>query len=199
MVRSASPLSSGASFTGFTVNRKLSWEEETPSLTVTVMVAEPDRSCAGVRVSVRLLPLPVKAMPPLGISVASDETADRAREPKAVSLSPTVTATSRGVSSSVTWSAMAANVGRSLTVSTKSMVVVAAPSSAVTVTWAVPYIPETGVMANVRVTSLPVRSRLASGSRAWLDEVTVSVTPATGSSTSVSVKVTEMGVSSGVS
>ena len=48
----------GASFTAVTVSRKGSAADAEPSLTVTVMVAEPDWLAAGVTVIVRLAPLP---------------------------------------------------------------------------------------------------------------------------------------------
>ena len=78
----------GASFTALTVTKKYSLVDSVPSLTVTVMVADPDSLSAGVTVTVRLASLPPKTMFPLGTTVVSDETALKIRLPVDVSTSP---------------------------------------------------------------------------------------------------------------
>ncbi len=73
-----------------TVSRKLLLALREPSLTVTVTVAVPDWLLRGVRVTVRLEPLPPKTMLLLGSSVGLEEAPETSRLAAAVSASPTV-------------------------------------------------------------------------------------------------------------
>ena len=69
---------------------KLEFAERVPSLTVRVMVAEPDWPEAGMMVTVRLAPLPPSAIFALGTSVVLEEAPLTERLPAAVCASPTV-------------------------------------------------------------------------------------------------------------
>jgi hypothetical protein len=84
-----------------TVRRKESEACVVPSLTKTVIVVVPDLPVVGVRVRVRLAPLPPNAKPPDGTSCESEEIPEKVRLLRLVSLSPTVKFTSRGVFSFV--------------------------------------------------------------------------------------------------
>src|SRR5206468_3316162 len=67
-------LSVGGSFTGLTVRRKLvEADAPLPSVTVSVMAVVPDRLAAGVRVTVRLPPLPPRTTPASGRSAWLEE------------------------------------------------------------------------------------------------------------------------------
>src|SRR5438045_4484310 len=66
--------------------------ERPPSLTATVIVADPDWPAAGVTVTVRFAPLPPNVMLPFGTSVRFDEPPETVRADGAVSTSPTVNA-----------------------------------------------------------------------------------------------------------
>src|ERR1035441_4329511 len=79
----------GAVLPAVTESRKVVLEAKLPSLTVSVMSAYPLGPARGVRVTVRLLPLPPKTMWLVGNSVGRDELADTVRFDAAVSGSPT--------------------------------------------------------------------------------------------------------------
>jgi len=64
-----------------------------PSLTVTVICDEPVWPVAGVRLKVRLAPLPPNTMLALGTTPSTDETADNVRFAADVCASPIVNAT----------------------------------------------------------------------------------------------------------
>src|SRR3989344_6433799 len=78
---------SGASFTAVTVSVKFSDALAAPSDTVTVMVAVPLMSCAGVTVTALFAPLPVNAIADTGTSAVLDDIAVSARFPAGVSRS----------------------------------------------------------------------------------------------------------------
>ena len=75
----------GGVFTGVTVNTKESVATLVPSVTNTVMVAEPNCPAAGVNVTVRLLPLPPKTMLFVGTRVGLEEFRSNIRLPSGVS------------------------------------------------------------------------------------------------------------------
>ena len=76
--------------TAVTVSTKLLLALRAPSLTTMVIVEVPLCAEAGVRVTVRLPPVPPKTMLALGTSVGFDELPVTVRLPAAVSTSPTV-------------------------------------------------------------------------------------------------------------
>ena len=78
----------GASFTAVTVTLKVSLVVWVPSLTLSVIVAVPVLSAAGVTLTVRFAPLPPKSMFALGTSVVLDDVADSVSEPAEVRSSP---------------------------------------------------------------------------------------------------------------
>src|SRR5436190_797089 len=80
----------GASFTALTVSTKVSLVDSEPSLTVTVMVVEPNRLAVGVTVTVRMAPLPLKTTLPFGTRAGLEEVPVTIRLVAAVSASPTV-------------------------------------------------------------------------------------------------------------
>jgi hypothetical protein len=124
------------------VIKKVSLLLAAPSLTLTVIVAVPDRFAAGVTATVLLTPEPPRVMLEFGTSVVLDELPLSVRLPGAVSTSPTVKAMLPvEVSSFVVWSEMSEIVGASFTaftVSWKVSVAIACPSLTVTVIVAVP-------------------------------------------------------------
>jgi hypothetical protein len=63
-----------------------------PSLTVSVICAEPVCPAAGIKLTVRFAPLPPKVMFALGTTASAEETADKLRFAAAVSPSPMVNA-----------------------------------------------------------------------------------------------------------
>ena len=83
-------ISVGASLTALTVNTNVSVVVNVPSLTVTVIVADPDKFVAGVTVTVRFAPEPPNTMFAFGINVVSLELPLTVKEVVAVSASPTV-------------------------------------------------------------------------------------------------------------
>src|SRR3989442_8613828 len=103
----------GGSFTGLTVRTNELLADAPPeSATVMVMVAVPFWFVAGVMAMVRLDPLPLMVMFPMGTSARLEELQVTTRFVAAVSASLTVNATpARGVSSSVVWAAMLEMVG----------------------------------------------------------------------------------------
>jgi hypothetical protein len=131
----------GASLTAVTVNTNVSEDVFKPSLTVTVIVTEPFKFAAGVTVTVRFAPEPPNTMFAFGTSVVSLDEPLTAKEPAAVSKSPTVNAIAEvAVSSFVDCAAMSLIVGAlfALTVNTNVSEAVKAPSLTVTVIVAVP-------------------------------------------------------------
>src|SRR6266487_2433893 len=103
----------GGSFTELTVSRKLALAAPpSPSVTVRVIVVEPNWLLTGVMAMVRLDPLPLMAMFSWGTSAGLEELQVTTRFVEAVWASLTVNATpARGVSSSVLWGAMLEMVG----------------------------------------------------------------------------------------
>ena len=154
VVWSATSLIVGGSLTAVTVSTNVSLVVVVPSLTVRVIVAVPLWFAAGVTVTVRFAPPPPRTRLASGTSVWSEEVAVTIRLAAAVSTSPTVTASAPvAVSSVVVWSATSLIVGGSLTavtVRTKVSLVVAVPSSTVTVIVAVPLWFAAGVTVTVR-------------------------------------------------
>src|SRR5438876_955846 len=76
----------------FTTSTNVVLAVRLPSLTVTVIVAEPDCPAAGVTTTVRFPPLPPKTTVAFGASVVFDELPDNVRLPTGVSTSPTTNA-----------------------------------------------------------------------------------------------------------
>lgn len=97
----------GGVLAAVTVTTKLSEEVRLPSLTVTVIVAEPDWPAAGVTVTVRLEPLPPNTTPDVGIKVVFEDERVRVKLFAAVSASLTVNASAPvEVPAAIVWSAM---------------------------------------------------------------------------------------------
>jgi hypothetical protein len=86
----AKSLMVGASFTAVTVKTNVSDVDNVPSLTVTVIVAEPFAFAAGVTVTVRLAPVPPNTMFAFGTNVVSLDEPLIVSVPAAVSKSPMV-------------------------------------------------------------------------------------------------------------
>src|SRR5262245_21868815 len=82
----------GASLTAETVTVNDVDVVAVPSLTLTVIVDEPDWFAAGVIVSVRLAPLPPTVMLAFGTNAVLDELVETVKPAAAVSVSPTVNA-----------------------------------------------------------------------------------------------------------
>src|SRR3954470_11627574 len=102
----------GGSFTGVTTNTNELLTVNSPSLTLTVTVADPNWLVAGVRVIVRFSPLPPKTMLFGGSIEGFDELAIIVRFSAEVSGSAIVNKIgSVGVSSTVDWSAILPMVG----------------------------------------------------------------------------------------
>jgi len=80
----------GVSFTAVTVKTNVSVAVNVPSLTVTVIVTEPDKFAAGVTVTVRFAPEPPNTMFAFGTNVVSLELPLTVNDATAVSASPTV-------------------------------------------------------------------------------------------------------------
>ena len=142
-------------------------------------------------VAVRDPPLPPKLTLPGGSSAPSDEATESCRFPAGDSTSSTVKATVTAVSSGVVWSVTSEMVGTSFTswtVSWKRASATSWPSSTRITSSATPETLEAGVAVRVRLFPLPPRIRLASGSRLWFVEVTVTVKLAGSVSTSSTVK-----------
>ena len=190
----------GGVLPGLTVNTKLVETVRVPSLTVIVMVEVPLWPAAGVMIALRPAPLPPKAILATGISTAFDEVTDSVNAFGEVSASPIVNAIAPvGVSSFVDCGPMAVMVGGvfGLTVSTKFVDVVSAPSLTVTVMVDVPLAAATGVMVTVRFAPLPPKAMFASGTSAVFDELPASVKVPSGVSASPMVNaIGEVGVPS---
>src|SRR6187551_940717 len=80
----------GGVLTGFTVNTKLVDTLSVPSLTVIVIVVVPLAPAAGVSTTLRLAPLPLKAILASGTSAVFEDVAESVKAPIAVSASPIV-------------------------------------------------------------------------------------------------------------
>ncbi len=169
----------GASFTAVTVRTNSSKAVAVPSLTVMRMVVVPDWLAAGVRVTVRLAPVPPRTMLATGTRAVLDDVLVSVRLPAAVSTSPTVKGTAGvGVSSLTVRLAMLEMVGTSftgVTVRTNSSKALAAPSLTVMRTVVVPDWFGGGVRVTVRLAPEPPKTMLATGTRAVFDDVRVSV------------------------
>src|SRR5436190_1993898 len=110
-----SEMTGGELLVGVTVRTKLSLAVSEPSLTVAVIVAEPNWLLAGVTEIVRLAPEPPKTMPLLGTSAGLDEELLRTRLEAAVSASPTVNPIgSADPPWTIVWSGMSEIVGGEL-------------------------------------------------------------------------------------
>src|SRR5437660_520220 len=102
----------GAVLAVATVSRKLRLAISAPSLTVTVIVAEPVRPEAGVTIRVRFAPESPKRMLLKGTRVGLEQLALKVRSPGAVSSSPTVKGIGpTAVPVKVNWSGSAEMVG----------------------------------------------------------------------------------------
>jgi hypothetical protein len=116
----------GASFAGMTVTVKEVAVVSTPSVTLTVMVAEPVAFGAGVTVSRRLLPDPSRTIDCEGISAVFELVADRDRRAEPESSSTVKAMPERGMSSGVVWLAIALITGAVFAVVTVIWTVVVA-------------------------------------------------------------------------
>src|SRR5215831_7487083 len=184
-----------------TLRRKVVLVVSVPSLTVTVIVADPFWPAAGVSVTVRLAPLPPNTTLAFGTSVVFDEVPLTVRFATGVSTSPTVKATGpTAVPVVVAWLAIAEIVGGSLTALTvnwKLVLAVAAPSLTVRVIVVTPDWLAAGVIVTVRFAPLPPNAKLVFGTSVRLDEVALTVRLPTGVSASPTVKaIVPEGVSS---
>ena len=102
----------GAEFTALTVTTNVSLAVSEPSLTVTVIVAEPVCPLAGVTVTVRLAPEPPRTTFAVGTSVVFDEDRVTVRLAAVVSMSPTVNASAPVFEPAlIVWFAMSEIVG----------------------------------------------------------------------------------------
>src|ERR1051325_2775881 len=122
----------GRSFTEVTVRTKVSLAVEEPSLTVTVMVAEPNWLVAGAIVIVRAEPAPPIAILPFGTSVGLEDEALTCKLAAAVSRSPMVNPIGpTAVSSTVDWFGISEMVGEvfvAFTVTTNVSLALVIPS-----------------------------------------------------------------------
>src|SRR5687768_4762261 len=173
----------GGVLTSLTVNTKLVVAVRAPSLTVMVMVLVPLSPAAGVMTTFLVAPFPPpKTMLALGTSVTSEEVAETVRPLGSVCASPMVNAIgSVGVFSLVDCGPMAEIVGgvlTSLTVNTKLVVAVRAPSLTVMVMVLVPLSPAAGVMTTCLVAPFPPpKTMLALGTSVTSEEVAETVRP----------------------
>src|SRR6185369_5787276 len=116
IVRSATEEIVGKSLTGLTVSTNVSLFVACPSLTCTVIVQAPNALGAGVTVTVRLAPEPLKLMAPLGTRLVSDDEPNRESAVGRLSMSPTVKEMGPVVESSLmVRSVMSERVGGSFT------------------------------------------------------------------------------------
>ena len=145
-----------------------------PSLTTTVTAVTPDCPAAGVTVTVRLEPLPPKAMLPGGTSVAFAAEPLTVRLPAGVFASLTVNGLAAvGVPSVVDWFASALMTGGELlpdTVSTKVSLVLFGPSLTVKVMVEVPVALAAGVTVTVRFELKPPNTMLLVGTKVGFDD-----------------------------
>lgn len=182
----------GASFTGFTVSRKLVLVGIAPSVTVTVIRLVPDKFATGVIVSMRFTPLPVKTRFAFGTRVKLVEVPEIPRLTAAVSKSPMVNGIDATVSSLIVWLPMAEMVGASFTALTVSvkLVVAAKPSGSRTVTEIIvkPDWFAEGVSVTVRLEALPPKTMFEFATRPGFDELPETVRLVAGDSRSPTVK-----------
>src|SRR5687768_4555343 len=173
----------GGVLTSLTVNTKLVVAVRAPSLTVMVMVLVPLSPAAGVMTTCLVAPFPPpKTMLALGTSVTSEEVVETVRPLGCVCASPIVNAIrSVGVFSLVDCGPMAEIVGgvlTSLTVNTKLVVAVRAPSLTVMVMVLVPLSPAAGVITTCLVAPFPPpKTMLALGTSVTLEDVAETVRP----------------------
>ena len=182
----------GASLTGLTVRRNESLLLKEPSLTVTVIVVDPDWLAKGVAFSVRFAPDPPKTRFALGIKPAFEEVALNTRLAAGVSASPTVK-----LRDPVALSSLICRSGRSeivggkfgvITVSVKESLALSAPSLTVTVIVAVPVCPAAGVSVIDRLFPLPPKTMLPFGTKSVFDELALTIKLPAGVSVSLTVK-----------
>src|SRR5258706_8336761 len=116
MAMLVSALRVGGSFTDVTVSRNAELAEANPSLTVIVIVPDPNRFVAGVMVTERFVPLPPNAMFVIGTRLVFEDNTVRVSESGGVSRSLIVNAIGpAGMSSRVIWAAIGEIVGLPLT------------------------------------------------------------------------------------
>src|SRR5687767_11491791 len=167
----------GGVLTSLTVNTKSVVAVRAESRTVKVMVPVPLSPAAGVITTCLVAPFPPpKTMLALGTSVTSEEVAETVRPLGCVCASPMVNAIgSVGVFSLVDCGPMAEIVGgvlTSLTVNTKSVLAVRAPSLTVMVMVLVPLSPAAGVITTCLVAPFPPpKTMLALGTSVTLEDV----------------------------
>ena len=164
----------GAVLPGVTVSVNTLLAVSNPSLTPRVTVAVPDCPDAGVTVTARFAPLPLRTMAAFGTRFWSDEVAEIVRLPDAVSASPMLKAKGEvGVSRLVVCARIGVMVGASftaVTVTVKVRLAEAMPSLTVTVTSAEPLWFAAGVTVTVRLAPEPPNVTFAFGTSAGLEE-----------------------------
>src|SRR6185503_11570650 len=166
----------GGRFGAATVTVKLVLvEPPLPSVTVNVMIAEPDRCPAGVTMSARLVPLPPRTMLLSGTSDVSDDDAVTVNRSAGVSTSLTANgSTPVDMSSAMDWLRIPVMVGGSftgLTVKVKDADAKAnAPSKTSIVILAEPDWFASGASVTVRLDPLPPNTMLFVGISAGFEE-----------------------------
>jgi hypothetical protein len=192
IVRLVRSLRVGAVLGWVTVRTNVSLAESVPSLTETVIVAEPVWPVAGVTETVRLDPLPPNEMFPAGTNVRLDDVAETVRNPVEVSASPTVKAIAPVVVlPTIERLAMSPIVGavfNAVTVRVKAVLAESEPSLTVAVIVAVPLWPAAGVTVKVREAPLPPRTRPDWGTSVEFEDDAVSTRLATGVESSPKVR-----------
>src|SRR5918993_693652 len=165
----------GGVLTSLTVNTKSVLAVRAPSLTVMVMVLVPLSPAAGVMTTFLVAPFPPpKTMLAFGTSVTLEEVADMVRPLGCVCASPMVNAMGAvGVFSLVDCGPIAEIVGAvlGLTVKTKSVDVLSAPSLTVIVMVVFPLWLGSGVMTTFRLTPFPPKTIFASVTSVRFDDV----------------------------
>src|ERR671912_683395 len=173
----------GGVLTSLTVNTKSVLAVRAPSLTVMVMVLVPLSPAAGVITTFLVAPFPPpKTMLAFGTSVTLEDVADTVSPLGCVCASPIVNAIgSVGVFSLVDCGPIAEIVGgvlTSLTVNTKLVLAVRAPSLTVMVMVLVPLSPAAGVMTTFLVAPFPPpKTMSALGISVTLEDVADTVRP----------------------
>ena len=193
IVRLPTSVTVGASFTAFTVTTNESLAVTTPSLTVNVIVAEPDWFVAGTMRTVRLLPLPPNWMFAFGISAGFDDAADNVNPVATVSTSPIVTASGPKTESSfINCDATSPIVGASFTaeiVNTNALLTTdPAPSVTVRVIVTEPLAFGAGDTVRKRFAPEPDIKIFAGGTTAGFELNAPSTKPSSGVSASPTVK-----------
>src|SRR5688572_29563584 len=173
----------GGVLTSLTVKTKLVLAVRAPSLTVMVMVLVPVSPAAGVMTTCLVAPFPPpKTMLAFGTSVTSEDVAETVSPLGCVCASPMVNSLpSRRSSDLVDCGPMAEIVGgvlTSLTVKTKLVLAVRAPSLTVMVMVLVPLSPAAGVITTFLVAPFPPpKTMLAFGTSVTLEDVAETVRP----------------------